>query len=189
MSASSEFCWAGLQGLRVDLDNSELRQAANFAGVFLICFSAFGLFSQTKTREGRPGLGRLYSRRDLARCLWRHVKSPSSPPTRSSDVGLPTGWREAHIIWKSNVFSEFRDLSDWRCRPRGFRRLRNQQICMVVSKTPHFRKLRISTNFGFRNFRNDGRAICVSKVPCRNMTFRFGRHQPGRPNSETSKIC
>ena len=35
MSASSEFCWTGLRGLRVDLDNSELGLAANFAGVFL----------------------------------------------------------------------------------------------------------------------------------------------------------
>jgi hypothetical protein len=40
----------------------------------------------------------------------------------------------------------------------------------------------------FRNFRNDGRALCVSGVPCRNMTFRFGRHQPGRSNSENSEI-
>ena len=57
----------GLRGLRVVLDNSELGLAANFAGVFLFV-SAFGLFSQTKTRGGRPGLGRLYNRRDLARC-------------------------------------------------------------------------------------------------------------------------
>ena len=74
----------------------------------------------------------------------------------------------------------------------------------MAVQTPRFSEIAKSTNLHgrikdatipkiqnfneFRNFRNDGRAICVSKVPCRNMTFRFGRHQPGRSNSENSEI-
>jgi hypothetical protein len=30
--------------------------------------------------------------------------------------------------------------------------------------------------------------VQVVTMPCRNMTFRFGRQQPGRPNSENSEI-
>ena len=82
------------------------------------------------------------------------------------------------------------DLGDSSCRHRAG----------LAGQTPRFSEIAKSTNLHgrikdvtipkiqnfheFLNFRNDGRAICVSKVPCRNMTFRFGRHQPGRSNSE-----
>ena len=141
-----KFCWTGLRGLRVDLDNSELGLAANFAGVFLF-FSVWPVLPN-ENQGGRPGLGRLYNRRDLAPTshgiLKTHYFSKLYVPP-ASPLGDPHLKSGSAGIW---VTRHAATGPDWRGRPRGFRRLRNQQICMAVSKTPQFRKFRNSTNFG-----------------------------------------
>ena len=147
MSASSEILLDGASG-----PTSRLGQFRTRAGCklrrFFIYFSAFGLFSQTKTRGGRPGLGRLYNRRDLAPTshgiLKTHYFSKLYVPP-ASPLGDPHLKSGSAGIW---VTRHAATGPDWRGRPRGFRRLRNQQISMAVSKTPQFRKFRNSTNFG-----------------------------------------
>ena len=86
----------GLRGPRVDLDSSELGLAANFACFFI--FQRLACFPKREPGRGGPGWAACTAVGVSLVALWRPVKPPSSPPTRSSDVGLPTGWGEVHII-------------------------------------------------------------------------------------------
>ena len=165
------------------MDNSELGLAANSAGVFLF-FSVWPVLPN-ENQGGRPGLGRLYNRRDLAPTSHGILKThyfsklyvpPASPlgdphlKSGSAGIWVTRPCRLDTFPGQTPRFSEIAKSTNLHGRIKD----------ATIPKTPNFNE--------FRNFRNAGRAICVSKVPCRNMTFRFGRHQPGRPNSENSEI-
>jgi len=146
MSASFEILLDGASG-----PTSRLGKFRTRAGCKLRrCFFIFQRLACSPKRKpgGRPGLGRLYNRRDLAPTshgIWKthyFSKLYVSPASPLGDPHLKSG---SAGIW---VTRHAATGPDWRGRPRGFRRLRNQQICMAVSKTPQFQKFRISTNFG-----------------------------------------
>ena len=183
MSASFEILLDGASGPTSRLGQFRTRAGCKLRRCYFY-FSAFGLFSQTKTRGGGPGWAACttvgISLRQVTE-FGKHITFLNYMCFRLP-VGRPTS--EERVCG---------DLGDSSCRHRAG----------LAGQTPRFSEIAKSTNLHgrikdvtipkiqnfneFRNFRNDGRAICVSKVPCRNMTFRFGRHQPGRSNSENSK--
>ena len=146
MSASFEILLDGASGPTSRLGQFRTRAGCKLRRCFFI-FQRLACSPKRKPGGGRPGLGRLYNRRDLAPTshgiLKTHYFSKLYVPP-ASPLGDPHLKSGSAGIW---VTRHAATGPDWRGRPRGFRRLRNQQICMVVSKTPQFRKLRISTNF------------------------------------------
>ena len=145
MSASFEILLDGASGPTSRLGQFRTRAGCKLRRCF---FSSVWPVLPNENQGGRPGLGRLYNRRDLAPTshgiLKTHYFSKLYVPP-ASPLGDPHLKSGSAGIW---VTRHAATGPDWRGRPRGFRRLRNQQICMAVSKTPQFRKFRISTNFG-----------------------------------------
>ena len=90
MSASFEILLDGASGPTSRLGQFRTRAGCKLRRCFFY-FSTFGLFSQTKTKEGRPGLGRLYSRRDLARCPVAACQVTQLPADPLFRCGSPNG--------------------------------------------------------------------------------------------------